>query len=62
MATFFIILMALGFIVRERAIMMFACTGRGTLARFEAQRAIEAGGLLMILTAPWLVISAVALY
>jgi hypothetical protein len=59
MVTFFVLLMGLGFVVRGRAMIMAFCTGPGTIARAEAQCAIEAGGLLMILTAPWLVIAAI---
>lgn len=59
MLTFFVLLMGLGFAVRGHAMLMALFTGPGTTARAEAQCAIEAGGLLMILTAPWVVIAAI---
>jgi hypothetical protein len=62
LVTFFVFLMALGFIVRARAVVMALLTKPGTIARAEAQCAIEAGGLIMILTAPWLVIAAIWLF
>jgi hypothetical protein len=37
-------------------------TGYGTIARFEAERAADFATLLMILTAPWLVIAGLWLH
>jgi len=59
LATFSVFTMTLGLIVRERGRQMATGTRYGTIASFEATRAIEAGGLLSILTAPWLVMAAI---
>jgi hypothetical protein len=57
LAALTVCLMVTGLLARERSLQMSAGTGYGTIARFEAERAAGVGTLLMILTAPWLVIA-----
>ena len=56
-----LVVMPTGLVVYARAAELAASTRVGSIAHYEAERAVEAGSLLGILTAPWLVIGAVAL-
>lgn len=56
------LMMMIGLIVHQRASMRVDCTGHGTIARFEAQQAAEAGLLIIVLTAPWLLLAAWWIY
>ena len=55
-------LMTIGLLARYRALAMAEGTGYGTIARFEAERAVGFATLLIILTLPWFIIAAVILY
>jgi hypothetical protein len=61
-ANFVVLMMMTGLIVQQRALQLVDGTGEGTIARFEAQRAAEAGLLIMILTMPWLFLAAWWMY
>ena len=62
LAKFMIVLMMTGLIIQQRGLQMAEGTGYGTIARFEALRAAQAGLLIMILTMPWLLIAAWWIY
>lgn len=51
-------LTAAGLFVHVRGLRLAEGTRAGTIARFEAERATEAGALLTMLTSPWLALTA----
>lgn len=54
-----VVLMTTGLVICIRGQRMAAGTRSGTVARFEAELATEAGTLLTLLTSPWLALTAV---
>jgi hypothetical protein len=54
LAAFCVATMSTGLLVRERAMRVAAMSPADSATSFEARKAIEAGNLLCILTAPWL--------
>lgn len=61
LATFATCLMTIGLMARWRALELSNGTIDGTIARFEADRAVAFGTLLIILTTPWLIIAGIVL-
>jgi hypothetical protein len=61
LANFAVLMMALGLIVHARNLQMAEGTLCGTIAWDESTRAAEFGLLIMILTAPWLILTAILL-
>jgi len=57
LATLTTCLMMTGLLARGRAMELSMGTGYGTIARYEADRAACFATLMMILTAPWLVVA-----
>ena len=55
-------MMLIGLILHQRAALIVESTGYGTIARFEAERAVEASLFITILTAPWLLLAAWWIY
>ena len=55
------VLMTLGLLAYQRAMLMSSGTGPATIAYCEVERAAGFAALLCVLTAPWLVIAAVIL-
>lgn len=62
LATVATCLMAIGLMARWRALALSNGTIDGTIARIEAERAVTFATLLIILTAPWLVIAGLVLH
>lgn len=54
LAAFCVAMMSIGLLVRERGMRIAAMSPGGSATSLQARKTIEAGNLLCILTAPWL--------
>ncbi len=62
LATLTVCLMITGLLARARALELSVGTATGTIARYEAERAVGFATLLLILTTPWLIIAGLWLH